>query len=167
MTASRAECVLRGTGKAERGHGSAAGKPDAAVHAVFTWPVRVYYEDTDAGGVVYHANYVKFLERARTEWLRHLGFEQDKLRRDFGVLFVVTSLKLDYHRAARFNDELAVSVQILRMRRASLTFAQTIHSLAAGHVRLCSAEVTAACVDCESFKPQPWPRAITAELHSQ
>jgi len=129
--------------------------------------VRVYYEDTDAGGVVYHANYVKFLERARTEWLRHLGFEQDQLRRDFGVLFVVTSLKLDYHRAARFNDELAVSVQIRHLLRASLTFAQTIHSLAAGHARLCSAEVTAACVDSESFKPQPWPRVIAAELHSQ
>lgn len=129
--------------------------------------MRVYYEDTDAGGVVYHANYVKFLERARTEWLRHLGFEQDQLRRDFGVLFVVTSLKVEYHSAARFNDELAVSVQLLHLRRASLTFAQAIDSLAAARPRLCSAEVTAACVDSENFKPQPWPRMIAVELHSQ
>ncbi|MGH8312809.1 MAG: YbgC/FadM family acyl-CoA thioesterase, partial [Gammaproteobacteria bacterium] len=96
-----------------------AAKRAPASHAVFTWPVRVYYEDTDAGGVVYHAHYLKFLERARTEWLRHLGYEQDELRRRFGVLFVVTSLKLDYHKRVRFNAELAVSVEILHRRRAS------------------------------------------------
>ncbi|MDE2139070.1 MAG: tol-pal system-associated acyl-CoA thioesterase [Gammaproteobacteria bacterium] len=141
-----------------------SGKRVPASHAVFTWPVRVYYEDTDAGGVVYHANYLKFLERARTEWLRHLGYEQDDLRRRFGVLFVVTGLKLDYHKPARFNDELAVSVAILHRRRASLTFAQAVHRLDAEHARLCSAEVTAVCVDITSFKPQPWPQEIAAEL---
>ncbi|MGH8362047.1 MAG: tol-pal system-associated acyl-CoA thioesterase [Gammaproteobacteria bacterium] len=141
-----------------------AAKRAPASHAVFTWPVRVYYEDTDAGGVVYHAHYLKFLERARTEWLRHLGYEQDELRRRFGVLFVVTSLKLDYHKPARFNAELAVSVEILHRRRASLTFAQTVERLDTEHARLCSAEVTAVCVDSASFKPQPWPQKIAAEL---
>lgn len=131
--------------------------------SAFTWPVRVYYEDTDAGGVVYHANYVKYLERARTEWLRHLGFEQDELRRRFHAVFVVTSLKLVYHKPARFNDELLVSVDVVRKRRASVTFAQVIHAVA-GHVHLCSAEVTAACVNSTTFKPQPWPQEIAVEL---
>ncbi|MDE2461173.1 MAG: tol-pal system-associated acyl-CoA thioesterase [Gammaproteobacteria bacterium] len=126
--------------------------------------MRVYYEDTDAGGVVYHANYLKFLERARTEWLRHLGFEQDDLRRRLGVLFVMTALKLDYHKPAHFNDELAVSVEILHWRRASLTFAQDVHRLGPEHAKLCSAEVGVVCVDSTSFKPQPWPREIAAEL---
>ena len=157
--------VERGSGRGLHSHKAKAGKPGDASGAVFHWPVRVYYEDTDAGGVVYHANYLKFLERARTEWLRHRGFEQDDLHRRFGVLFVVTSLKLDYHKAARFNDELRVSVEVLHRRRASVTFRQDIHSAGVGHACLCSAEVTAACVDSESFKPQPWPREIAAELH--
>ena len=165
--AVRVERVLRGTGRSRHGQTNAASKPGVASRAVFTWPVRVYYEDTDAGGVVYHANYVKYLERARTEWLRHLGFELDDLRRRLGVLFVVTRLRLDYHKAARFNDELIVSVQVMNMRRASATFAQAIHSAATGHDCLCSGEITAACVDTESFKPQPWPRAIAMELDSQ
>lgn len=159
--------MSRGIGDAHRGQKSATSKPAQASNAVFHWPVRVYYEDTDAGGVVYHANYLKFLERARTEWLRHLGHEQDDLRRRFGVLFVVTGLKLDYHKPARFNDELVVSVKILRQRRASLIFAQAIHRLGAERALLCSGEVTAVCVNSESFKPQPWPQAIAAELHSQ
>jgi acyl-CoA thioester hydrolase len=165
--AARVEHVLRGTVQGRHGQSNAVSKAGATSHAKFTWPVRVYYEDSDAGGVVYHANYVKFFERAHTERLRHLGFEQDDLRRCFGVLFVVTSLKLDYHKAARFNDELLVNVQVLNMRRASLTFVQAIHTAATGHACLCSAEVTAACVDNESFTPKPWPRAIAAELHSQ
>lgn len=164
MTALRAERVPAGTKRGQSGHSGTAGKRVAVSPAVFSWPVRVYYEDTDAGGVVYHANYLKFLERARTEWLRHLGYEQDELRRRFGVLFVVTGLKLDYHKPARFNDELAVSVEILHRRRASLTFAQALHRLDAEHARLCSAEVTVVCVDSASFKPQPWPREIAAEL---
>lgn len=164
MTALRAERVPRGTKRKQAGHSSVAGKPAPAPHAVFTWPVRVYYEDTDAGGVVYHANYLKFLERARTEWLRHLGYEQDDLRRRLGVLFVVTGLKLDYHKPARFNDELVVSVRILRWRRASLTFAQDIHRLGMEQARLCSAEISVVCVHSASFKPQPWPREIAAEL---
>lgn len=144
--------------------GPLAIEPPAGLPAQFVWPVRVYYEDTDAGGVVYHANYLKYLERARTEWLRYLGFEQDDLRRRLGTMFVVTSLKLDYHKPACFNAELLVSVSIAQMRRARVTFAQAIHSAAAGRARICSAQVTAACVNCATFKPQPWPQEIAAEL---
>jgi hypothetical protein len=78
----------------------------------FRWPVRVYYEDTDSGGVVYYANYLRFMERARTEWMRQLGFEQDALIRDKGILFAVRSASLDYLRPARFNDLLEVSVRL-------------------------------------------------------
>ena len=156
--------MAHGTKRKQLGHGGVTGKPAPAAYAVFTWPVRVYYEDTDAGGVVYHANYLKYMERARTEWLRNLGYEQDDLRRRFGVLFVVTGVTLDYHKPARFNDALLVSVKILHRRRASLTFAQDIQRLGAEQARLCSAEISVVCVDRTSFKPQPWPREIAAEL---
>ena len=92
----------------------------------FVWPVRVYYEDTDSGGVVYYANYLKFMERARTEWLRHRGFEQDALLRDHRLLFAVRSLTVDYHRPARFNDQLEVVSEIAATGGASLTFVQTL-----------------------------------------
>jgi acyl-CoA thioester hydrolase len=76
---------------------------------IFHWPVRVYYEDTDAAGVVYYANYLKFFERARTEWLRARGFEQDRMRVDHGVVFVVSKLQVEYQRPAKFNDALRVN----------------------------------------------------------
>jgi len=78
----------------------------------FTWPVRIYYEDTDAGGVVYYANYLKFFERARTEMLRAEGFEQDQLLQNEGVLFVVRSVQVDYLTPARFNEQLQVDCQV-------------------------------------------------------
>ncbi len=138
-------------------------KPTAS-RAVFTWPVRVYYEDTDLGGVVYYANYLRFLERARTEWLRHLGFEQDVLRERLGVQFVVVGIKLDYHRPARFNDELLVSVNVIGIKRVSLVFDQEIHDASAGGALVCSAEIRVACVDSVTIKPKPLPREIVAEL---
>ena len=85
----------------------------------FRMPLRVYYEDTDSGGVVYYANYLRFMERARTEWLRALGFEQDHLIRDEGILFAVRSASLEYHRPARFNDQLLVGVRLAERRRAA------------------------------------------------
>ncbi len=94
----------------------------------FLWPVRVYYEDTDSGGVVYYANYLKFMERARTEWLRSLGFEQDQLLEKEGVLFAVRRVEVDYRRPARFNDALTVSASIKSRGKASLTFQQEIRS---------------------------------------
>ena len=92
----------------------------------FQWPVRVYYEDTDSGGVVYYANYLRFMERARTEWLRALGFEQDILIRDEGIIFAVRSASLEYLRPARFNDQLLVGVRLAESRRASLSFEQAV-----------------------------------------
>ncbi len=128
----------------------------------FSWPIRVYYEDTDAGGVVYHANYLKFFERARTEWLRALGFEQDRLKREHGLIFVVHDMAISFRAPARFDQQLAVTCEVLRARGASMEFRQQIHT--ADHAGLlCEAELTVACID-EQFKPRPVPRAIRAEM---
>lgn len=129
----------------------------------FCWPVRVYYEDTDSGGVVYYANYLKFMERARTEYLRSMGFEQDQLRREQGILFTVHSLQMDFRSPARFNDLLEVTAQVSDIRRASLTFSQTVRRHAESQL-LCGGSVRIACVGHESFKPVPIPEIIRSEL---
>ena len=129
----------------------------------FVWPVRVYYEDTDSGGVVYYANYLKFMERARTECLRTMGFEQDKLRQEQGVLFAVHSLQVEFRRPALFNDALEVSAEIRLQRRASLTFFQQIRRRGASDV-LCCGHIRVACVDAHSFKPVPIPESVRSEL---
>jgi len=130
--------------------------------AVFHWPVRVYWEDTDAGGVVYYANYLKFMERARSEWLRAQGFEQDVLRDEAGVVFVVRRVEIDYLSPARFNDQLDVSVVRHEIGRASLSVRQ---ELLRGPTRLAEAVVTLACVDAVRFKavkiPAPLLQALT------
>lgn len=92
----------------------------------FVWPVRVYYEDTDAGQIVYHARYLHFMERARTEWLRHIGIEQDEVRQQHGIVFVVTESHLHWVKPARFNDELCVSVEHVKVGKASLKFEQRV-----------------------------------------
>ena len=131
----------------------------------FTVPVRVYYEDTDAGGVVYYANYLKFLERCRSEWLRHLGFDQRALAQgagaEPGVVFVVAGVTVEYKRPARFDDHLVVSASIRERSRARLTFAQQVHR---GDELLVDAEVRVACVDAASFKPTALPPALAAAL---
>jgi len=129
--------------------------------ANFHLPVRVYYEDTDSGGVVYYANYLKFLERCRSEWLRHLGFDQRALAADPGVLFVVAAVEVEYRRPARFDDALTVTAAIGARGRASLTFEQTVTR---GDELLVEARVRVACVDPTSFKPKPVPPAIAAAL---
>jgi acyl-CoA thioester hydrolase len=131
--------------------------------AGFQWRVRVYYEDTDSGGVVYYANYLRFMERARTEWMRAQGFEQDRLRAEHGILFAVRSIHIDFHLPARFNEQLDVSVDVLERGRASLTFGQEV-SRASDARLLCSARVKVACVDEEAFKPRPIPDSILKEL---
>ena len=133
------------------------------VHAppVFSIPVRVYYEDTDAGGVVYYANYFRFMERARTEWLRGLGFEQDELARDPGVLFAVRTAKLEFLKPARFNDLLEATVEIRGRGRASLTFGQRVQR---GDEVLCEGEVRVACLEAKSFAPCPIPPTILSRL---
>ena len=92
--------------------------------AVFQWPVRVYWEDTDAGGIVFYANYLKFFERARTEWLRSLGLGQQQLRDSTGGMFVVSEPNVRYHLSARLDDELIVTAQLTESGRASMTIAQ-------------------------------------------
>ncbi|MCF7991805.1 MAG: tol-pal system-associated acyl-CoA thioesterase [Thiohalocapsa sp.] len=135
--------------------------PDRAPH--FRWPVRVYYEDTDAGGVVYHATYLNFMERARTEWLRALGFEQDRLRETLGVLFVVRRMDLAFKVSARFNDMLSVNVVLSARGGASLDFEQTVVRDADGAV-CCRAGVNVVCVDAERMRPVRIPDVIVSEI---
>jgi acyl-CoA thioester hydrolase len=130
------------------GGGPAAAPP-------FHWPVRVYYEDTDAGGVVYHANYLRFMERARSEWLRSLGFEQDALRRDDDLLFAVVEMRIGFLRPARFNDLLTVGVRLLHLGRASLDLEQVIGR--PPDLELCRAQVRLACLHGTTFRPRPIP----------
>jgi acyl-CoA thioester hydrolase len=123
--------------------------------------VRVYYEDTDSGGVVYYANYLKFMERARTEWLRALGFEQDELVAEQGVIFAVRSVQLDYLKPARFNDALQVTVTLARPGRASVTVHQRVQR---GDLVLCEGEIKIACLDARTFTPCAMPAVVAARL---
>ena len=127
----------------------------------FVWPVRVYYEDTDGGGVVYHANYLKFMERARTEWLRSLGFDQSLLRSELGVLFVVRELRLKYRKPACFDDALEVVTELSGVGRSLLEFGQAI--LREGET-LTEAGVEVVCVDAERFKPVAMPPIIREKI---
>lgn len=130
----------------------------------FAWPVRVYYEDTDAGGVVFYANYLKYFERARTEWLRAMGYEQDMLRREAGILFVVKSVRVDYLKPALFNEELLVSARILDVKPASLVFEQTVMRPAQDHEILSRGNVRIACLDAASRKPKLIPEHLLTKI---
>jgi acyl-CoA thioester hydrolase len=136
---------------------------DPRVTARFSWPVRVYYEDTDLGGVVYYANYLKFLERARSEWLRHLGVSQSRLLETERLLFAITAVEVRYLKPARFEDELTVTVELDRLRRASMSFRQAICRAGADEELLCTAEVTAACLDADTMRPRPLPAHLFPE----
>lgn len=129
----------------------------------FRWPVRVYYEDTDSGGVVYYANYFRFMERARSERLRELGFEQDCLRAEHGILFTVHSVQAEFLRPAVFNDVLQVTADITSQRRVSLTFSQQIYRRDES-APLCRASVRIACVSADSFRPCAIPEPVRREL---
>jgi len=127
----------------------------------FSWPVRVYYEDTDSGGVVYYANYLKFLERARTEWLRALGFGQIELLRDFNVLFVVRRAEIDYLKPAVFDDQLTVIVQLHEAGRSWIELDQTIvRSTINRDNILVKARIKIVCVNGLTFKPVAMPAQI-------
>ena len=121
----------------------------------FAWPVRVYWEDTDAGGIVFYANYLKFFERARTEWLRHLGIEQQRLRDETGGMFVVTGTELKYHRPARLDDLLHVTARVTELGRASLTLHQEAWLTANGGLaaRLCEGTIRIGWVDAARLRP--------------
>ena len=127
----------------------------------FSWRVRVYYEDTDLGGVVYYANYLKFMERARTEWLRALGFEQTALARDHGMVFVVSSLAIDYLKPAAFNDELAVTVELEKLGAGQIILMQRITR---GAEELATARVRIACVNTATFRPVRIPGPLNARI---
>lgn len=127
----------------------------------FEWPVRVYYEDTDLGGVVYYANYLKFMERARTEWLRGLGFEQTALARDHGVVFVVSSLTIDYLRPAAFNDELTVTVELEKLGAGQIILKQMVARAAEA---LATASVRLGCVNTVTFRPVRIPEPVVARI---
>ena len=128
----------------------------------FTIPVRVYFEDTDAGGVVYHANYLKFLERARTDWLREHGISQSQLKAGRGLLFAIVECNVRFRAPARLDDELAVSCVLEARRSASFAFSQEIRRAADGEL-LADARVRAACLDAETFRPVPLPDDLIPE----
>lgn len=133
----------------------------------FGWPVRVYWEDTDAGGVVYYANYLRFMERARSEWLRTLGVDQAVLARTERLQFVVVEVQVRYRIPARYDDSLVVGVALLQRRGASLIFGQEIRRAGDGGELLVAATVRAACVDCETLKPRPLPVAFLEGLERE
>jgi len=143
----------------------------------FFWPIRVYYEDTDSGGVVYYANYLKFMERARTEMLRSLGFEQDQLQQQLGILFAVHSVNIQYKKPAKFNDGLNVVTTISTCGKASIVFIQKIFhddviddsqaNASAEVLPLCSAEVKIACLNAEKFIAQAMPVSIVKKIQSE
>ncbi|MFZ3087352.1 MAG: tol-pal system-associated acyl-CoA thioesterase [Methylotenera sp.] len=129
--------------------------------AIFTWPIRVYYEDTDAGGVVYHSNYLNFMERARTEWLRSLGFEQPQVKAELGIIIVVHSLSVDFKSPAYFNDMLEIHCQITKVGRGSIEMEQKITR---EHALLIKAEVKLAFVNADTFKPVGIPANMKAAM---
>ena len=137
----------------------------------FNWQVRVYYEDTDAGGVVYHSNYLNFMERARTEWLRALGFEQTHLRDVLKVVFVVHSAQIAFKKPAKFNDLLTISSKIGKIGQGSLEFLQKIsvnqpssQQMQADSTILIEATIKVACVDADTFKPTAIPKEIKVNM---
>jgi acyl-CoA thioester hydrolase len=132
----------------------------------FRWPVRVYYEDTDASGVVYHAQYLKYFERGRTEWLRAMGFSQHGLRGALDVVFTVANLSVDYLRPARLDDELEVTVVVAELRRASLHFRQTLTRKGEPDTPLARATVRVGCVDVSTFRPCALPGPFIEHIDS-
>ena len=130
---------------------------------VYSFPVRVYFENTDAGGVVYHGEYLKFLERARTEWLRHLGFDHQSLAADHRVVFVVSAVAADFALAARLDDLLAVSVRLESLGKVRCIFAQEIRR---EDEVLVKAKVTVACVSAEAFKPVEIPEPLRRKMEA-
>ncbi len=129
----------------------------------FFWHARVYYEDTDAGGVVYYANYLKYMERARTEWLRFLGAEQDELSLKMNILFAVRSVNIEYKLPARFNDALEISVEPHAMKSASISFHQNITKQQNDEV-LAKAQVNVVCLSTSDFKPQAIPKPLHMKI---
>jgi acyl-CoA thioester hydrolase len=146
-----------------------------AVLREFSWPVRVYYEDTDSGGVVYYANYLKFMERARTEFLRSIGYEQDQLQQELGIIFAVHSANIQYKKPARFNDELNVITSITSLGKASIHFKQSVFLVSSRHADtenateslLSDADIKIACLNATKFTPQTIPAPIIEKINKE
>ncbi|WP_282276608.1 tol-pal system-associated acyl-CoA thioesterase [Stenotrophomonas sp. PS02297] len=132
-----------------------------SIEARFSWPTRIYWEDTDAGGVVYHARYVAFMERARTEWMRAMGYGQEAMRSGEGQVFVVRAMTLDFLKPARLDDALQTTVELLHCRRASLVIGQAV--LRDG-LPLVTAQVRLAAVGARDFRPQAMDDTLYATL---
>jgi acyl-CoA thioester hydrolase len=126
----------------------------------FSVPFRIYWEDTDAGGVVYYANYLKFMERCRTDWLRALGIDQNRLRDDRQLQFAVVSVTVDFLRPAILNDEVLVTAELERLSGATIVFKQTIMR---GDAQLIDASTRVACLDSGTLKPRPIPKDLFVE----
>jgi len=147
----------------------------------FSWPVRVYYEDTDSGGVVYYANYLKFMERARSELLRSIGYEQDQLQQELGIIFAVHSANIQYKKPAKFNNELNVFTSVTSLGKASIDFKQSIYlgpsqemAVSTGSVSpelpaelLSEAEIKIACLNATKFTPQSIPASIIEKINKE
>lgn len=151
--------------------------------APFVWPVRVYWEDTDAGGIVYYANYLKFMERARTEWLRAIDVDQVRLKEDHGLMFVVVDVEAHYRKPARYGDQLHVTCKVRETTRASITLDQEVYrdadahgcANAAGAGRagaaarrelLLDGRVRAACLDAQTYRPRPLPQQLWKQINA-
>ncbi|MGJ9418623.1 tol-pal system-associated acyl-CoA thioesterase [Massilia sp. CMS3.1] len=131
--------------------------------SLFTWTVRVYYEDTDAGGIVFYANYLKFFERARTEWLRAAGVDQQGLIDREGAAFVVKSASIDYHAPSRLDDEITLTLTIEKLGRASIQFAQKAYK---GDLLLVEAIVKVGCVDIATVRPRALPVDVADKMRT-
>ncbi len=127
------------------------------MNKTFSVSVRIYYEDTDTGGVVYYANYLRYMERARTEWLRDMGFEQTKLAHEHKIVLAVKKVSVNYLKPAKLDDVLQVSAEVTRIGSASITFKQQVNK---GQELLCDGEVRIVCLDTLIFKPKPIPEFI-------
>ena len=130
---------------------------------VFVWPIRVYWEDTDAGGIVYYANYLKFMERARTEWLRAIGVDQVELKDAHGLMFVVVDVEAHYRKPARYGDQLQVTCKVSETTRASITLDQEVYREAE---LLLDGRVRAACLDAQSYRPRPLPQQLWKQINA-
>ena len=131
----------------------------------FSWAIRVYYEDTDAGGIVFYANHLKFFERARTEWLRAAGVEQLALMDSHGVMFVVKSTTVDYHAPAKLDDELKLTVVVERLGRASVQFVQEAWRINGTHAQLLTTgRIKVGCVDSSAFRPCQIPAEVLLKI---
>jgi acyl-CoA thioester hydrolase len=132
----------------------------------FSWPIRVYYEDTDTGGVVFYANYLKFFERARTEWLRAAGIGQQALAQSHGIMFVVKSTAVDYHAPAKLDDQLKLTVAIERLGRASVQFMQQAWRIADNRPELlATGRIKVGCVDTATLRPSAIPDPVLQKIN--